>query len=225
MKQRRFIGALVFFLGLIAILLTVIDTLSFRRSFYEYEYGRDNTAERIGMSDSDLMNATDTLLDYLKDNRDDIIFTAEVNGYAREIFDQRETLHMIDVKNLYRNAVLARNALAGVSLALLGALYYMDKKDFASLAWHGLKSGLLAIGMLVGAILFYALLDFNAFWMNFHYVFFDNDLFLLDPNVSIMINMFPENFFSDLVMGIIAMFAVIVGTLFSIAWYFNRKKA
>jgi TIGR01906 family protein len=48
--------------------------------------------------------------------------------------------------------------------------------------------------------------DFNGFWMNFHYIFFDNDLFLLDPNVSIMINMFPSNFFFAVVFGIIVLF-------------------
>jgi uncharacterized membrane protein len=47
--------------------------------------------------------------------------------------------------------------------------------------------------------------------MNFHYVFFDNDLFLLNPNVSIMINMFPESFFFDIVAAIIIVFAICIG--------------
>ena len=63
--------------------------------------------------------------------------------------------------------------------------------------------GLFIILGLVIAISIYALIDFNSFWLNFHYVFFDNDLFLLDPNVSIMINMFPETFFFDMVFGIV----------------------
>ena len=47
------------------------------------------------------MNATNTLLDYMQDKRDDIKVIEVVNGSEREIFDERETLHMVDVKNLY----------------------------------------------------------------------------------------------------------------------------
>ena len=83
--------------------LKVIDYACFDLSFYEKEYFSNSTAQSIGMSQDDLMNSTDTLLSYLKDNRDDIIYVARVKGEVREAFDERETLHMVDVKNLYQN--------------------------------------------------------------------------------------------------------------------------
>ena len=71
--MRRILPALASLFLLIAILLTTVDALCFARGFYSYEYRKDNQAEKIGMSDEGLMAATDTLLDYLKDRRQDIV--------------------------------------------------------------------------------------------------------------------------------------------------------
>jgi integral membrane protein (TIGR01906 family) len=68
----------------------------------------------------------------------------------------------------------------------------------------GWKNGILLTGAVILFIAIWALADFNQFWTNFHLLFFDNDLWLLDPNTSIMINLFPGSFFFDLVTRIIA---------------------
>ena len=61
--------------------------------------------------------------------------------------------------------------------------------------------------------------------LNFHYLFFDNDLFLLDPNTSIMINMFPSAFFMHMVFMIIAAFALCAGLVYTGACLLERRKA
>ena len=71
----------------------------------------------------------------------------------------------------------------------------------------------------------WAAADFDAFWLNFHYLFFDNDLFLLDPNTSIMINMFPSAFFMHMVFMIIATFALCAGLVYAGACLLERRKA
>ncbi|MBR4164505.1 MAG: TIGR01906 family membrane protein [Solobacterium sp.] len=213
MKMRKILSGIWGFFFLTAVLLTVIDFLCFLRPFYEYEYKRDQTASYIGMSDEDLMASTNTLLDYLQDKRDDIVIKAKVNGYEREVFDERETLHMVDVKNLYQNALKARNFM--LIFSVLGIILSMMKENGnrKEILWEAFKYGLLLIVIVVVFVLVYALIDFYNFWMNFHYIFFDNDLFLLDPNVSIMINMFPEIFFKDMVLSIIGLYGLFVAIL------------
>ena len=46
-------------------------------------------------------------------------------------------------------------------------------------------------------------MDFNSFWINFHYIFFTNELFFLDPNKDILIQIVPERFIFDLVFIIV----------------------
>lgn len=225
MKADRIISALSGIALMIALLLTAVDFCCFLKPFYHYEYETGKQAEKIGMSAEGLNAATDTLLDYLQDRRDDIFVKTEVNGTEREVYNQREILHMRDVKNLYQNAVLARNILACASLAGFLVLFFRDRRHFPSRLKEGLKQGLLCLVLLVLFVSVWAIADFDSFWLNFHYVFFDNDLFLLDPNTSIMINMFPSSFFMHMVFLIIFVFALMAAAVYGIACFMEKRTA
>ena len=204
MKTADILSAIAGFLLSAAIIATVIDVVSFDRSFYEAEYRKNDTVSYTGMSAEDNLRATDTLLDYLQDKRQDIVCTAVVSGTEREVFNERETLHMVDVKALYQNAIRVRNGCVITAVILLVLSVLIGKKSFFSVLRSGWKNGILLTGALILFIAIWALADFNQFWTNFHLLFFDNDLWLLDPNTSIMINLFPGSFFFDLVTRIIA---------------------
>lgn len=209
-KSSKFVSVLACIFLLVACLLQIIFACCFQHSFYEYEYEKNDQAEVIQMSDEDLMKATDTLLDYLEDKRDDIIVEATVSGSEREVFNERETLHMIDVKNLCMHAKTTMYVLWIAGVVLCVALFSIEKENRLAVYSYGFYHALICIFLFVSLIAIYAIADFYNFWMNFHYLFFDNDLFILDPNTSIMINMFPESFFSDLVFLIIAIYALIL---------------
>lgn len=223
MKGYKVLSALAGLALFLSLLLTSIDLLCFNRSFFRWQYSLNHTAESIGISEDGLMNATNTLLDYMQDKRDDIKVVEEVNGREREIFDERETLHMVDVKNLYLNAMKTRTILLVGSIAILTLLAFTHRNQSYTILSNAYQNGLLCLGSLIFFIAIYAMIDFNGFWMNFHYVFFDNDLFLLDPNISIMINMFPSNFFFAVVFGIILLFVSMVILLKLLLVLFKHK--
>lgn len=231
MKQSYKIAAGLFSLALIFVLLvTSIDFHAFNKNYYREQYTSLNTAENLGMSDEDLFAATDALLDYLHDERENILVEGEVFGFKREIFTERETLHMVDVKNLYQNVLTARNMATIIGVLALVYLIVRSRKDENGL--NILKKQLagsfiqisicllIAVGMLAG----YALMDFTSFWIGFHELFFTNDLWQLNPANSIMINMFPETFFAGMVFRITATF-VVVYILLLLGFIYLRKKA
>ena len=187
-KSTKILSTIASLLFLISILLGIIFTCSFNHSFYQYEYDKSNQAEVIGMSDKDLTKATDTLLDYLENKRDDIVVEATVCDTEREVFNERETLHMVDVKNLCMHAKMAAIGMFAASIVLYVLIYLKEKKEAMHVYMSGIRYALLMIVLFVSMLAIYALCDFYDFWMNFHYLFFDNDLFILDPNTSIMIN-------------------------------------
>ena len=196
---------------LTAVGLFAVDICSFRRSFYEKEYSKLNTAADMGMTHEDLMEATDTLLDYLKDRRDDLNLETTVRGETVEMFDAREKAHMVDVKALYRNAMRVAWIAAGLSVLLIIVLAVGAKKHRrTALKWVLAGFGLFLI--VLGAAAIYAAVDFNSFWTNFHRLFFDNDLWLLYDDER-LIQMVPEQFFSDLVARIVAAFAISAAVL------------
>lgn len=223
-KAADLLSGLAFFLFAWAIILSVIDGVCFDRSFYQRAYDEADTAEEIGMSDEDLMAATEVLLDYLQGERDDILYEADVNGYRRDIFSHREELHMQDVRTLYQNAMKVMKMLYLVSAGLIVLAVLMSHQEAMKHIWEGCKYGMILAGLCVGFISLLAAVDFYDFWINFHELFFDNDLYYLDPNTSIMINMFPENFFVQMVGTIILVSVLICLTLCLVIYVFRRKE-
>lgn len=226
MRKSNQILATISMLALsISILIGIIFCMSFNHTFYAYEYSKNKQAEIIGMSDTDLMKATDTLLDYLNGSRDDIVVEATIYGEKREVFNDRETKHMVDVKALCDHAKYAGISLFVVSILSMMYLYMKDKKHVFQTYAYGFKTSMILLAIFVSFLAMYAFVDFYNFWMNFHYLFFDNDLFILDPNTSIMINMFPESFFFDLVMLIIVSYIVVMTALYFMTSYLSRKES
>ena len=58
-----------------------------------------------------------------------------------------------------------------------------------------------------------SLVDFNAVFVRFHHIFFDNDLWIFDPAEDYMIRMLPEGLFYDFVMRIGGFFLVMLAAL------------
>ena len=230
MKNCKLIAAWLFSLSLIFVLLvSCIDFHAFNKNYYYQEYAALNTATNLGMSEDDLNAATDALLDYLHDERQDILVTGEVFGVEREIFTERETLHMIDVKALYQGVLTARNIAVLLAILMPAILVFIFKREKGSM--HELlnllfKSFLqvsLCLLVAVAILAGYALMDFTAFWTGFHELFFTNDLWLLNPAESIMINMFPETFFAGMVFRITASFIVIYGLVLVLLVILRKK--
>lgn len=224
MKTNKWICAFAGFLFLTAVLLEVIDSCCFSHSFYVQEYAKNNTAAVIGMSEETLMETTDELLDYLKDKRDDLVVYGEVNGKNREIFDQREKRHMVDVKNLYQTAMKVKLIAFAVSIAVIAVCVLRRKALLFEWLRDSFRYGGLLLAVFVIFILIWAVADFNGFWIQFHYLLFDNELFFLDPNTEILINMVPETFFFDLVTRIILVFFAVL-TVFGGGLMIYGKKA
>lgn len=225
MKWHKLIASLASGMILVGILLTVVFTVCFDHSFYEQEYKANGQAEKIGMSQEDLMKSTDALLDYLQGKKDNIKVEAMMNGHNVEVFNERETLHMADVKELLDNAVKARDILLWGGAAILAAVIASAKREKLSVLKDAYKYSVAAIGAFIAVLGCWAAVDFYDFWVDFHYLFFDNTLFFLDPNTSIMINMFPENFFFDLVFRIIVIVIIIIAAIGgSIHWLSVLKR-
>ncbi len=210
MKQR-FSIACAYLASISAILILLITSIQwncFDRGFYEREYESMNTAASLHMSHEDLMKATETLLDYLEDTRDDVSVTIDVYELPREAFNERESLHMVDVKALYQFALHVR-VLAIIVLVASFAWMWADQKKtmwkFLSIAFVQCAVSFLCLLAFLGM---WAAIDFTSLWESFHHLFFRNDLWLLNPRTDLMINMFPEDFFFHMVLRIAWMFII-----------------
>lgn len=91
----------------------------------------------------------------------------------------------------------------------------------------------LARGMLLGCgifLLLAALLgavvatDFSNAFVTFHHIFFDNDLWILDPSVDMLVNIVPEGFFFDTALRILLIFAGTLLLLCAVSFFYLRHR-
>lgn len=192
-----FITSAVFILMLILTLLfTDVQLVAFDRGYYSRQYDKYQITQAIGISKEDLNTSTDNLLNYMDGKRDNLDFTTTIKGSQQEFFSQRDKLHMIDVKNLFVKGKLIRNIAFIYCVIFIAWVCFRGKqplKKFSKLAVYSFAAGIIPIVLL--AILMN--IDFYKYFTIFHEIFFNNDLWQLEPAKDRLINMFPEAFFSD----------------------------
>lgn len=192
-------------------LISTVEKVSFSEKFYETKYQELNTAKDLDMSQDDLMASTHVLLDYIKDNRDSIDLVVNVDGINTEMFNTREKDHMVDVKNIFMKVNLLKDVFFLVSKLLF--FFAIVTKDIYKIrvGLDIIKKSLMITTVIVGSVIFYALFDFDSFWVTFHELLFTNDLWLLNPATDRMINMFPQPFFNAMVLRIIGLYLFQMG--------------
>lgn len=181
-----------------------LDFQSQRSGYYRNKFIENNTPQVTGKSLQELEFIGKDLRAYL--------FLGQDNLLTRH-FDENEVSHMRDVYKLF---FYMRILMALSIIVCLGSLRFLIKKGgfFTTIQ----KLGKHLIGVLVLLALFVGLvsLNFNRAFIIFHKVLFSNDLWLMDPNKDLMIQMLPENFFADMArniafgtIGLILLFALL----------------
>lgn len=198
-------------LAVLGILVLLIELCAFDPGFYVKEYRSHETAAYVGVTEEDLDTATQVLLDYLKDDRSDLDFVLDHEDGQRQYYNDREKLHMADVKdlNLAAEAFTWCGIAAGVALILLA--FYFSPHGWR--IWKTIFFSILGILAAFALLATFAASDFTSFWVSFHHVFFRNDLWTFDPRTSLLIRMFEESFFFDLVAKILVWFLSICAAL------------
>ena len=196
--------------------------------FYQKEYEKYGVLEDVNMEMADVMDVTREMMAYLRGNRDDLVVETVVGGQQQEFFNQREKDHMADVRNLFIGGIWLRRILVVLCIICVTILVLIkaNLKRLLPLAYMiGTGLFLLITGGL--ALLFAS--DFTKYFTIFHEIFFTNDLWLLDPDTDLMINILPEGFFVDMVMriGVIFIISLVVTLIISIVClrFCNRKKS
>ena len=193
----------------IILLLTSIEIVAFNLTHYRKSFDKYNITEATSMDMENLEYTIDDLLKYLKDDKEELDTRAVIKGEEREVFGNREKLHMVDVKELFMKGRLIRNI--SIPLIIIISFFIIRNDKY----WRkGLSKTLLYTAIcnivILATLLILMAIDFYKYFTYFHLIFFTNDLWLLNPNTDVLIQMVPEAFFYDTAVKIIIYF---VGSL------------
>ena len=205
--MTKWIFAIINTVCLITIFLfAAIEFPTFNYAFYNYEYNKNGTVETIGISKYDLEKVTFQLMDYIKDDADNLEVYANINGETREFFNALEKAHMVDVKNLFQIGYAIRNIVFIIfCITFLCAFIYKKRPALQEYAKSFISLTIIFICS-CGAVVLLILTNFNKYFTMFHEIFFDNDMWILDPATDLLINIVPLPFFIDIFKVVIALF-------------------
>lgn len=215
-------GILCAFCLMVILLITSIEAVAYwLPGYYEKEYTKYNVTQDVQMEMEDLLYVTHEMMSYLRGSREDLHIMTTINGQEREFFNAREIAHMEDVRELFLGGIALRRICVGlVVLCLL--LLLLTKAQIRKVLPHMLCLG---TGIFLGLVLILAGIistDFTRYFIMFHHIFFDNDLWILDPATDMLINIVPEPFFMDTAARIGVIYGISVLVLFLVCIFYLR---
>ncbi len=201
-----FVIAVPLFLITASVTWAINDAGLYNRGFQKYDISR-----HTGITDADLRQTGADIRRYFNSGNEPLAVRARVYGEEREIFNQREVIHMRDVKGLIRGVYIsAGTSMVYILAVVIGGLVGSGRIFLSQLAGLLLKGGLLTLVLLIVFGLF-AVTGFDALFLAFHRFSFSNDLWQLDPLRDYLLIMFPYGFWFDATMGVAV--ASIVGAV------------
>lgn len=199
---------IIIFLAPTLILLN-FRTLIYNQSFYESEFAKLNVYENF--ESAEVVNLQSSKL---------IQFFCCQGTLDEKFYSEREGLHLKDVRKLISTVNAMFFYLLIVMLAITVPIYF-KKKVHILLAGYKIASIATLICILV--LWLSSLVNFDAMFVTFHDLSFNNDYWLLSEE-SNLIKMFPPQFFVDFA-NRVALQTVVMALLIFILTSFVGKHA
>ena len=122
---------------------------------------------------------------------------------------------MEDVRGLFVGALVLRR-ICIVTAFVCVALLWLLKADIALVVPRSVCWGTRLFFAIICVLGLVISTDFTKYFVIFHHIFFNNDLWMLNPDTDLLINIVPEPFFMDTAARIAATYGVSVLAVFAI---------
>lgn len=196
----------------LSFLIISLEQNAYNKDYFLNSYKKYNIEDITSKSIEELDVITIDLIKYLK--------TKGSNELLETHFNEKEVLHMVDVQNLFNLARMIKYISIAISLGII--FYFIKEREYRALG-NTLLYGLLSNYLVLMILTLFLLTDFNKYFTYFHLIFFTNDLWLLDPNTDLMIQMLPEEFFIGMAKNIGLSFFVYLAIIQVIGYFILRR--
>ena len=204
----RAISYLIFIFFAPALILLNFNFLVFNHGFYKTQFEKLRVYETFGSREI-VDNQSERLIGYLCCGKE----------LDRDFFNERERQHLADVKKIITLNQAAAVLLAG--LVLSGFIFLILKKNEKEFAKTLLGASVITVLSLIFLWLS-AFINFDWFFLQFHYLTFDNDLWQL-PEGANLIKLFPQQFFLNFANRIAIQTLIISVILILVSLYLVRE--
>ena len=185
-------------IGLIILLLMLpVQISAFGMWFYEWQFAVNDTYAVVNMQPGHLHEVARHIIHYMQTNLDrnyGLQIETVVGGEIRYFFSPIEIRHMVDVYDLFAIGFIVRNILVLLT-TITSAAFVLWGKGWRPLLWKAWRIGTAGIFIILSILAAIISINWVRAWHIFHYIFFNNDYWLLDPRVDLLVNIVPYPFF------------------------------
>ena len=220
-----------FIMAVTVFLLTTNVRVAFDSlALYRFGFEQYNVTTTTGLSMDQLMDVATEIRDYFSSSDELLDVQVDLAGEVRPLFNEREILHMRDVKGLVRG-IYALQALSGAYMlgyaaAVLVTGRWRGAREVARRLALGCISAvaLLAVGGLA------SLVGFDQLFYRFHVISFTSGTWTFDPRYNYLTRLFTEGFFMQAALLVAAAvileaLAVAAACLAAMRWLSRREAA
>jgi integral membrane protein (TIGR01906 family) len=187
---------------------------------YEYGFDKYQISQVTGISKTQLVEVARQMADYLNGKSPTLQLTVDTKDGTRLLYNEKELTHMEDVLKIVSSFHVIQ-IVSVILFLILGVLVYFQMGIKKIL--RGLEIGAIITAAFTALLITWAFIDFDSLFLMFHYVSFSNNLWILDPSRDYLIMMFPEGFFNDVALFMVATIMG-VSIAVSIAAFLVRRK-
>ena len=224
MKIAANIARWLFILCLPPLLMSATIAIEFNSlSIYTDGFEKYNVSQTTGLSDAELEKAAAGLISYFNSGEEYIDLTVTKNGEPFELFNERELGHLKDVKALIH---LDYCLLLGTAIYVgvyAGFVLSRKKRGLRKLARGTVIGSSIALGLIIALGIAAMSVNFDQMFLQFHFLAFTNDLWLLNPTTDYLIMLFPEGFWLDVGIRFGIMIAGVAATLCGISLVYLKR--
>lgn len=201
MKQtaNKLLGIITALAGIFIIIYISFFATVVKDSFLHETNRKLHIAEYLQMSEEDLDAVTSSMVSFVTGKQDTLQVQVEMAGVEKGFFNEKEIIHIEDVRNLIQSL---RIFITGCGIVFITGTFYLWKKKNLPYLAKGYFLGLLFVLLLAMVIGILAVADITMVINGFHYLFFDNDLWIMNPATDKVIYLFTEDMYLDAIIRI-----------------------
>lgn len=164
---------------------------------YQYGFNKYSVSQTTGLPEAELEKAARGLINYFNSDEEYISLAVVKDDQSFELFNQREVIHLKDVKGLIWLGywVLLGTVIYTLTYAAV-SLFWRRKRYWRRLAWGVVGGGSVTFALML-ALGLGTLLGFDQLFLQFHLISFANPFWQLDPSKDYLIMLFPQGFWYD----------------------------
>ena len=217
----------------VAALPVLLVTSNLRWAFnsvalYEFGFERHNVEERTGLSEEQLSDAAAQIRDYFSSDEEWLDLRVKVGQESVALFNQREIIHMRDVKDLVELTYRVQEGTFLFMFLFVTLGFLLRSGGFAGHLRKLIIQGSITTAALVTVIGLISLVAFGPLFRLFHELSFANDFWQLDPATDFLVQLFPFNFWLEttvlLALASIVEAGAIVGLVTVIKGWWERRR-